>query len=82
MTPSNKNIDEKQIPNSRAHRHLVTTFSKHSTSPAIGWDKTLSTQLYSARLTRQEKDEDSTDMHGLFGGASWIASSFAKELTM
>ena len=50
--------------------------------PATGGNKTLSTQLYSARLTRHEKDEDSMDMHGLFGGASWIASSFAKELTM
>ena len=70
MTPSNTSIDEKQIQNSRAHQHLVTTFGKQRTSPATEWDKTLSNQLYSARLTQQEKNEDSKDMHGLFGGAS------------
>jgi hypothetical protein len=63
MTPSNKSIDEKYIQSSRAYQHLVTTFSRQSTPPATGWDKTLSTQLYSARLTRQEKNKDSKDMH-------------------
>ena len=73
MTSSNKSIDEKHIQDSRAHWHLVTTISRRSTTPAIGWDKTLSTQLYSARLTRQEKNKDSKNMQCFFGGASWIA---------
>ena len=73
MTPSNKSIDEKQIRNGRAHRHLVTTFSRHSTSPAIGWDKTLSTQCTQQDLPNRIKNEDSKDMHDLFGGDSWIA---------
>jgi hypothetical protein len=57
MTTSNKSMGEKYMWSSRAHWHLVITFSKPRISPATGWDKTLSTQLYSARLTRQEKNK-------------------------
>ena len=85
MRVINKNYDRsiKEILSepTRRNPHTKVSSSLHL-SPTTGGNKTLSTQLYSARLTRQEKDEDSTDMHGLFGGASWIASSFAKELTM
>jgi hypothetical protein len=44
-------MGEKYIWSSRAHRHLVTTFSTYRTLPATRWDKTLSTKLYLARLT-------------------------------
>ena len=45
-------------------------------SPATGRNKTLSTQLYSARLTRQEERKDSKDMQGYLA-CGFIASAGA-----
>ena len=45
-------------------------------SPTIGGNKTLSTQLYSARLTRQKKRKDSKDMQGYLA-CGFIASAGA-----
>ena len=42
-------------------------------SPVIGENKTLSTQLYSARLIRQEERKDSKDMQGYLA-CGFIAS--------
>jgi hypothetical protein len=75
MTPSNKSIDEKHIRSSRAHWHLVTTFSRYRTSPATGWDKN---PEYSIVLSKTYPiggniKNDSKDMQGFFSGADWIA---------
>ena len=66
----NKNYDRsvKGIPSEPTRRgpHTRVSSSIHL-SPTIGGDKTLSTQLYSAKLTRQEEIKDSKDMQDLFG---------------
>ena len=61
----NKNYDRsvKEILSepTRRNPHTKVSSSLHL-SPAIGGNKTLSTQLYSARLTRQKKRKYSKDM--------------------
>ena len=67
MRVINKNYDrnEKEIlaEPTRRNPNTKVSFSLHL-SPATGGNKTLSTQLYSARLTRQEERKDSNDMQG------------------
>ena len=57
-----------------AHQHLATILSKPRTAPVTWWDKTLSTKIYSARLTQQKRNKKTlNDMQGLFDGADWKA---------
>ena len=67
MRVINKNYDRsvKKILSepTRRNPHTKVSFSIHL-SPATGENKTLNTQLYSARLTRQEERKDSKDMQG------------------
>ena len=59
----------------RRNPHTRVSSSIHL-SPTTGENKTLSTQLYSARLTRQEKRKDSKDMQGYLA-CGFIASTGA-----
>ena len=75
----NKNYDRsvKKILSepTRRNPHTKVSLSIHL-SLATGGNKTLSTQLYSARLTRQEKRKDSKDMQGYLA-CGFIASAGA-----
>ena len=67
MRVINKNYDRsvKKIISEPTERNLHTKVSSSiHVSLATRENKTLSTQLYSARLTRQEKRKDSKDMQG------------------
>ena len=79
MRVINKNYDRrvKEIlsESTRRNPHTRVSFSIHL-SPATGGNKTLSTQLYSARLTRLEERKDSKDMQGYLAGG-FIASTGA-----
>ena len=57
----------------RRNPHTKVSSSLHL-SPAIGGNKTLSTQLYSARLTQQEERKYSKDMQGYLA-CGFIASA-------
>ena len=81
----NKNYDRsvKKILSEPTMRnpHTTVSFSIHL-SPATG-EKTLSTQLYSARLTRQEKRKDSKDMQGYLAyGFIAFAGSITKRTSL
>ena len=73
----NKNYDHsiKEILSepTRRNPHTKVSFSIHL-SPTTGGNKILSTQLYSARLTRQEERKDSKDMQGYLA-CGFIASA-------
>ena len=63
----NKNYDSsvKEILSEPTRRNPHTTVSSSiHLSSTTGGNKTLSTQLYSARLTRQKERKDSKDMQG------------------
>ena len=80
MSVINKNYDHsvKEIlfEPTRRNPHTRVSSSIHM-SPATGKNKTLSNQLYSARLTRYEERKDSKDMqdylaHGFISSAGSI----------
>ena len=79
MRVINKNYDHsvKEILSepTRRNPHTRGRSSIHQ-SPAIGENKTLSSQLYSTRLTRQEERKDSKDMQGYLA-CGFIASTGA-----
>ena len=58
-----RSIKENLSEPTRKNPHIKVSSSLHL-SPTTGGNKTLSTQLYLARLTRQEKRKDSKDMQG------------------
>ena len=66
----------------RRNPHTRVSSSIHL-SPATGVNKTLSTQLYSARLTQQEKRKDSKDMQGYLAcGFIAFAGSITKRVSL
>ena len=79
MRVINKNYDlsAKESPLSPPGENPHTRVSSSiRLSPATGGNKTLSTQLYSARLTRQEERKNSKDMQGYLA-CGFIASAGA-----
>ena len=82
----NENYDRsvKEILSEPTRRNPHTRVSSSiRLSPARGGNKTLSTQLYSTRLTRQEERKDSKDMQGyLVCGFIASAGSITKRASL